>query len=267
MTRSRTRTRALAAVLATVALVGACGGDDSSGDSTDVDSTGTETTLDETTSAAPTTEAPATTPAPDTTAPDTTAPTTSEPATTDQLAIWPAADVVFTTPEEAAADFVENALGVPAELGDFMQGDERSGEIEVFSPGEGGAATRVVRSLLLMRQLGEGWFVLAAVSDGASITSPEAYGEITPGPLAVEGMGRGFEALLVVTAFLAGDAANELAEQTTMGGSMETPEPFAVELDLSSTSPGDVVTLLVRGGVGLETDPGEFAAIPVVVAS
>lgn len=265
MTRSRTRTRALAAVLATVALVGACGGDDSSGDSTD--STGTETTLDETTSAAPTTEAPATSPAPDTTAPDTTAPTTSEPATTDQLAIWPAADVVFTTPEEAAADFVENALGVPAELGDFMQGDERSGEIEVFSPGEGGAATRVVRSLLLMRQLGEGWFVLAAVSDGASITSPEAYGEITPGPLAVEGMGRGFEALLVVTAFLAGDAANELAEQTTMGGSMETPEPFAVELDLSSTSPGDVVTLLVRGGVGLETDPGEFAAIPVVVAS
>lgn len=69
-----------------------------------------------------------------------------------------------------------------------------------------------------------------------------------------------------MTAFPAGDAANELAEQTTMGGSMETLEPFAVELDLSSAGPGDVVTLLVRGGVGLETDPGEFAAIPVVVA-
>ena len=40
-----------------------------------------------------------------------------------------------------------------------------------------------------------------------------------------------------------------------------------MSLDLSGASPGEVVTLLVRGGVGLETDPGDFGAIPVVIAS
>ena len=63
-----------------------------------------------------------------------------------QPAIWPAAGVVFETPEEAAEDFVSRVLGVPPVLGEFQQGDARSGEIEVFSPGEGmGAKSGVSR--------------------------------------------------------------------------------------------------------------------------
>ena len=34
---------------------------------------------------------------------------------------------------------------------------------------------------------------------------------------------------------------------------------------LALPSPSLMVMLMVRGGVGLETDPGEFSAIPVVV--
>lgn len=227
---------ALAALAAAVALLGACGDD----------TTGTDST---TTTRAATT-------------------TTSRVSGLEQPAIWPAADVVFATPEEAAADFVTEVLGVPPELGEFQPGDARSGEIEVLSLGEGEAATSVVRGLLLLRRLGpdDGWFILAAVNDNASITAPESGAEVTAGQLTVEGTARGFEANVVVTAFVAGDAEAQLDQEITQGGAFETPEPFTVSLDLSGASPGDVVTLLVRGGTGLETDPGDFGAIPVVIA-
>lgn len=233
-------TRALAAMIAAVVLFCACGDDGTTiGD-------GTTTT---TTSVAETT-------------------TTSESAGLEQPAVWPAADVVFETPEEAAEDFVTEVLGVPPVLGEFQQGDARSGEMEVFAPGEGDAGTPVVRGLLLLRQLGpdDGWFILASVNENASITSPASMAEVAAGPLTIEGRARGFEANVVVTAFAAGDADGQLDQVITQGGAFETPEPFTVSLDLSGASPGDVVTLLVRGGTGLETDPGEFGAIPVVIA-
>ena len=194
--------------------------------------------------------------------------TTSEPVGLEQPAIWPAAEVVFKTPDEAAKDFVTKVLGVPPVLGEFKQGDARSGEMEVFSPGEGDAGTPVVRGLLQLRQLGrdDGWFILAAVNDNASITAPVSLAEVATQPLTVEGVARGFEANVVVTAFVAGDAGARLDEAITQGGASATPEPFSVSLDLSGASPGDVITLLVRGGTGLETDPGDFGAIPVVIA-
>jgi len=199
------------------------------------------------------------------------APATSTPSSVAELGqpvIWPAAGVVFETPEAAAEDFVSQVLGVPPVLGEFQQGDSRSGEIEVFSPGEGAGATRVSRGLLLLRQLGpdDGWFILAAANVNAEITSPESMAEVRPGPLDVRGMARGFEANVVVTAFVAGDRTAELDQVITMGGALDTAAPFSVSLDLSRASPGDVVTVLVRGGTGLETDPGDFGAIPVVIA-
>ena len=68
------------------------------------------------------------------------------------------------------------------------------------------------------------------------------------------------------SAFVAGDPDARLDQVITMGGALEIPEPFSVALDLSDASPGEVVTVLVRGGTGLETDPGDFGAIPVVIA-
>jgi hypothetical protein len=234
---SRTPIRALVAITAVTALVlGGCGGDDGT-----ADTDGTTTTVASTTS--------------------------TTVAGLGQPAVWPAADVVFTTPEAAAQDFVTQVLGVPAVIGEYQAGDSRSGEIEVFSPGEGGSATKVVRGLLLLRQLGpdDGWFVLAAVNDNAKVTTPESASKVAAGKLAVSGVARGFEGSVVVSAFVAGDT-EPLDQVVTQGGSMETPEPFTVELDVSDAPPGSTVVLLVRGGVGLETDPGEFGAIPVVIA-
>jgi hypothetical protein len=200
-----------------------------------------------------------------TTTTTTTTTSTTPPAAAQQPAIWPAVGVVFTSPRDAAQDFVTKVLGAGV-LGEFRQGDSRSGEIEVLSAPEGGG-TPVVRSRLLLRQLGprDGWFILAAVSDNATITVPEPGTLVAAGALTVSGRARGFEANVVVRAFPAGDANAPFDQAITQGGALATPEPYTVTLDLSGAESGQIVTILVRGGTGLETDPGEFSAIPVVI--
>jgi hypothetical protein len=197
-----------------------------------------------------------------TTEPDT---TTTAPEGLEQPALWPAADVAFDDPVAAAQDFLDEVVG-NGQAGAFRQGDARSGEVDALFVSEPGAEG-VVRSILLVRQLGpdSGWFVTAAVNEAQTISVPEALAEVSAGPLAVEGAGRGFEAQLHVSAWIAGQPGDPLDEQFPLGGSAETPEPFSVTLDLSAAASGDVVTLLVQGGVGHELDPGEFSAIPVVV--
>jgi len=182
-------------------------------------------------------------------------------------AVWPAADVVFTTPEAAATDFVSNALGVPAVLGEFMAGDARSGEIEVFFEADGASTSVPARSLLLMRQLGpdNGWFVIAAINEFATVTSPESGATVAAGTVTIEGVARGFEATVVVEVFVAG-STDLLDQQVVMAGNFDEALPYSVDVDLSAAQSGDVVVILVRGGVGLETDPGEFSAIPVIVS-
>jgi hypothetical protein len=190
---------------------------------------------------------------------------TTVPEGLEQPALWPAADVTFEDPVAAAQDFLDQVLGA-GEAGAFREGDARSGEVDALFRGEDGTQ-EIVRSTLLLRQLGAGggWFVIAAVNPNATITQPDALAEVLAGPLAVEGIGRGFEATLNVSARIAGAPGTPLDEQVAQGGAEETPLPFSTNLDLSGAAPGDVVTLLVRGGTGLETDPGDFGAIPVVI--
>lgn len=212
----------------------------------------------------PDSEAPtsSTTLAPSTTEPDS-ATTTTEPVVLEQTALWPAPSVVFTSPRAAAEDFVVQVLGVPPLVGDFMAGDSRSGEIEVFSPGDPPS----LRSILLLRQLGpnNGWFVIGTLNDKAFITNPESGRQVTAGPITVEGLAEGFEATVIIEAFIAGRAEPVLDREVTMAGNFGEASPFSVTLDLSDAAPGDTVLIVVRGGVGLETDPGEFGAIAVVI--
>jgi hypothetical protein len=190
---------------------------------------------------------------------------TTEPARTEQPALWPAADVVFDDPVAAAQDFLDNVLGAGA-AGEFRQGDARSGEVDALSTGESGDRS-IVRSTLLVRQLGaaSGWFVIAAINPNAAITVPESLAEVPAAPLFVEGLGRGFEATLNVSARVSGTTGAPLDLQIAQGGSEATPLPFTTTLDLSGAAAGDVVTIMVRGDAGIESDPGDFGAIPVVV--
>ena len=190
----------------------------------------------------------------------------------DQPAIWPAADVVFATPEEAAADFVSAVLiseGDPV-LGEFQQGDARSGEITVLFAGEtGDLDPPLEQGILFLRQIGptDGWFVIAAASDGAVIDAPSALDEVPAGTVTVSGEGRGFEGTLAVSAFPPGDDAASFDVQIGAGGAFDDLEPYSVELDLSGAADGQVVVILVRGDTGLGSDPSSFAALPIVIES
>jgi hypothetical protein len=239
----------------------ACGDDDGSSTTSLVTSTAVATTAVSTTIPSSTTVVASTAVATTTTG----VPTSSTTPAAAQPAIWPAADVVLTTPEEAASGFVREVLRVEPVLGEFQQGDARSGEISVLSPGEGGPQSP--RGLLFLRQLGpaDGWFVIGAGSELASITVPATGDTVPRGPLTVEGIGTGFEATLVVRAFAAGDPAREFDQQVVMAGNLGTPLPYSTTLDLSGAAPGEVVALVVQGGVGLESDPGDFSAVPVVI--
>ncbi len=249
-------------VFATVTLLVACGSDGSSEATTpsDVVVTTTQPAVSSTQPAATTTTHLPT--------------TTAQPAvTTTQLeqlqhAIWPAADVVFDTPDAAGTDFLANVFGDGPMLGEFRASDSRSGEMDVFASVDGVPLT-VARSVLLLRQLGpsDGWFVIAAVNDHATITVPDSESVVPAGPLTVEGVARGFEATVVVSAFIAGRADVEFDREITMAGNFEDALPYSVVLDLTNAAPADIVVLLVRGGTGLETDSGDFGAIPVVVGN
>ena len=255
-------TRSIAAMVLVAVLLAGCG-DDATDESATSTTTSTSTSDGSSTPSTTASTTASSEPTSESTTSTSGSTSTTGATTLEQPAIWPAADVVFDSPEAAASDFVSKVFGVPPNLGSFQQGDSRSGEIEVLSPAEAGGTA--IRSVLLLRQLGpdDGWFVLAAVGDN-TITSPASASEVAAGPVDVSGEGRGFEGLLVIEAFTAG-STTLLDQQQAQGGSAEATEPYSVTLDLSGASTGDTVLILVRGGVGLETDTGEFSAIPVTI--
>lgn len=284
-TRFHTVLRTLVTGSVVMSLAAACG-DDAVSTPTSTGAT-TATTVAPTTApttapitaaptTAPETTMPATTPAPTTAAPTTVAPTTVAPTTAPPttvpvvepiVAVWPAADIVFDTPEEAASDFIEQVFGVEPLIGEFLRGDSRSGEIEVLSPldDDDPATTRPTGVILFMRQLGagNGWFVLSAASEGVTIDDPEFGDEFTAGDVTVEGTGRGFEGTVVVRALVPAEPPDVLDFEIT-ATDWSTPVPYTATLDLSNASPGDIVTIVAVGDTGIAAT-GEFAAIPVVI--
>jgi len=224
----------------------ACGDDDDA-----VDSSGTTTTtVGEST----------------TTGGDDTTTTTTEPAESGLVALWPA-DGGEDTPEAAATGFMDRYFpGAAVTYGEFAEGDSQSGEIEVLGGGEGGGGGRL-RSTLVLRQLDDGWAVIAAQNPNVTIDSPEAQAEVPAGePVTVEGEGRGFEATILVRVETIDGTG--LFGDVGAGGSAATPEPYSVTVDVGSDDlTGQTLAIIAKGDTGLENDPGEFSAIPVVVAA
>ncbi len=185
-----------------------------------------------------------------------------------QPAVWPGPGVVFATPEEAAADFVSAVFGVEPVLGPYRAGDQRSGEIDVLFAGEGDGGGTRVNSGLALRQLppDDGWFVLFGVAEAVSITSPTSGASVDAGPVTVEGVARGFEGTVVVSAFPAGDASDVLATEIARGGPLARPEPYSATVDLADAPSDRPVALLVRGDTGADGDTGEFSVIPITVS-
>ena len=234
--------------------------DDSSSDSVATSESSQTTEATETTPA--TTESTDTTQAPATTVAPTTEVTTTEvtpPAEDVSTAIWPWADtdLRYVDPVEAALGFAADYLGfVDPIAGDFMAGDNRSGEVEIRTF-DGGPPT-----VVFVRQLtsDDSWWILGAASGNITIDEPAALAEVTS-PLTVSGTALAFEGTVDVQ--LRADGNGEpIFEGFVTGSGGPDPGPYSETFEF--TSPGQTGGALVMLSLSSEDgSPLEASALRI----
>ena len=99
--------------------------------------------------------------------------------------------------------------------------------------------------------------------------SPHLGGCGDPSPYTAHGVVAAMRAGWGATSGAASLAGARISIQGAAGkvGSCVARLAAAETLDLANAEPGTVVMILVQGGVGLETDPGDFSAIPLVITA
>jgi hypothetical protein len=244
--------RGVAVVIALVAALFLISDDDESGDVAPSTEAGTTTEPVDTTAAGetsvPETTASATTEVPDTVAPATSEPGTSEPGTSavpplpeaTRTAVWPwvDTDTRYEDPVEAATGFATDFLGFEGPLaGEFMAGDNRSGEVELRAF-DGGPPT-----VVFVRQLtaDDSWWILGAASENITIDEPETWDEVVS-PLTVSGTASAFEGTVDVELRADGNGEPILNGFVTGSGG---PEPGPYSETFEFTSPGETGGALV----------------------
>jgi Immunoglobulin-like domain of bacterial spore germination len=181
-----------------------------------------------------------------TTSATTTAPATTPPATTlpveTTTAVWPNASTTtrYPDPASAARGFATDYVGfVDPIVGEFRQGDTRSGEV-LLQATRTGPTTNV-----LVRQLGESWFVLGASTPNIELTSPAA-GTTIASPVRLQGTSTAFEATVNVQV-RAEDVTAPIATGTVMGGANGELGPFdgTIEFSRPASNAGALVLLTI----------------------
>jgi hypothetical protein len=151
-------------------------------------------------------------------------PTTPPPDGDLDAALWPDATgpVGYTDPEILVTDFVTDRVGMSdPDVGPLLQGDARSGEIEVRPAPDSPLVTTV-----FVRQLGPNdlWWVIGAASQNIVVDEPSAL-DTVGSPLTVSGSGVAFEGTIAVTLWADG-VAEPLDETFVTAGGGPEPGPF-----------------------------------------
>jgi hypothetical protein len=191
-----------------------------------------------------TTEAPATattiSPTTTTAPPSTTETVTPAPIDTS-TAVFPSAasGARFADPAEAARAFAVEFVGFTDPIvGEFLQGDARSGEIEVRPAADGPATT------VFVRQLGSdgSWWVLGSATADITIDMPGA-GDAVTSPLTVTGTALAFEGTVAVE--VRQDGVREPLGTSFVTGGGDVPRPFTGQVTFAApeTDHGALVLL------------------------
>lgn len=175
-----------------------------------------------------TTELPATTAA---TAPSTTAAPTVAPVDTS-TAVFPygTSDVRYFDPVEAAHAFAVEFVGFTDPLvGEFMQGDARSGEVQVRPTADGPVTT------VFVRQLGTdgSWWILGSAAEHITADAP-GPGDAITSPVTVSGSALAFEGTVLVE--VREDGAREPLGRGYVTGGGDEMRPFSGHVSFSPAS-------------------------------
>jgi Immunoglobulin-like domain of bacterial spore germination len=205
------------------------------------DDSSDETATEPGTTEVPTTEAPTTAPS---TAPSTTTPA-AEPGDT-ATAVFPDPDTSrrFDDPVAAARWFAVDFVGfVDPVVGEFLQGDARSGEVEIRPQADGPATT------VFVRQLGSDgtWWVLGSTTHDIVLDAPAAGDEITS-PVALTGSALAFEGHVDVE--VRQDGALEPIGTGFVTGGGDVARPFSGEVEFATPT-------AERGALVLHTTSAE----------
>ena len=175
------------------------------------------------------------------TIPTTTVPLTTLPVDTS-TAVWPFASSAtrYSDPVSAARGFATDYVGfTDAVVGEFRQGDARSGEVPVQAKATGPITT------VLVRQLGDSWWVLGASTPNIQLTSPAALATISS-PVRLQGMSTAFEAT-VNTEVRSDGSTQPIGTGIVMGGANGEFGPFDGTLSFSPpTATAGSLMLLTR---------------------
>lgn len=221
------------------------------------DAASTSSTTEAATTAAPSSTATssatsASTTSTPTTTPSTTGTTTATSTTIDPAVArsavwpWPASTTRFDDPVDAARSFAEDFVGFDGPVvGPFLQGDSRSGEVEIRPRADGPATVVFVRQL----DASDTWFVIGAATGSIEVTRPDALDRITS-PVELAGRSVAFEATVDVELRADGEA-EPIARGIVMGGAIE-PAPFegSLTFDEPSVDGGAVVFLTISAEDG-----------------
>ena len=167
-------------------------------------------------------------------------PTTSPVDTS--TAVWPFASSTtrYSDPVAAARSFATEYVGFTNPVvGEFRQGDARSGEVPVQARTTGPITT------VLVRQLGDSWWVLGASTPNIQLSSPATLTAISS-PVRLQGASTAFEAT-VNTEVRQDGSTQPLGTGIVMGGANGQMGAFDGTLAFNRPSGASgAVTLLTR---------------------
>jgi hypothetical protein len=197
-----------------------------------------------------TTTEPATT---ETTEDTTTTTTGITPAIDPALAVWPRTTTSqrFEDPVSAAHSFVVDFVGfADPVMGEFQQGDARSGEVPVQPRADGPVTTVLVRQLE-----DDSWFVIGSTTDDITLDQPEVGDDIDC-PVRLTGEALAFEGHVDVA--IRDDVSDEPIGTgfVTGGGGPSAPFDGEVECDLDLLDDG-----IHYGSIVLTTEGGEDSQV------
>lgn len=196
-------------------------------------------------------------------------PTTSAAVTTTTsaeaqppTAMWPFArtPLRFSDPVTAASSFAVSYLGFSAPVvGEFQQGDTRSGEVPVRSSGTGAITTVLVRQLTN----DDSWWVLGAATANIQITTPSLLTNLHS-PATLRGVSTAFEAQVNVE-LRADQSLAAIGTGYVMGGSMGQLASFEGQIGFTETT-ARYGTLLMRTYSAKDGSVLEAAALRIMYA-
>ncbi len=146
------------------------------------------------------------------------------------FALWPdtAGDTRFDDPVDAARSFAVDLAGfTDPVLGDFQQGDSRSGEVEVRPTLDGPVSTVLVRQLV---PGDDSWWVIGAVNEDIVIEDPQPQSGVDH-PLLVSGRARAFEGTVQVAVYADG-STEPIGEGVVTGSGGSELGPFEGEIPI-----------------------------------